>query len=62
MIRMLVSRCHVSDSNREVVDYVTSCLQPSAWGRFSSIAKRRIIRACIEEHRKNKELYAFVMS
>lgn len=60
MIRMLVGRCHVSQTNREVVAYVAG-LTSKSWAALPGVDRRAIIRAIILEHRANRELYVAVM-
>jgi hypothetical protein len=60
MIRMIVARCHVADTNREVVAYVVSCLRPGAWESLPKSDRFRLMRESLRCHRENRALYAFV--
>lgn len=61
MLRMLVGRCHVGQTNREVVAYVAS-LTSKSWAKLDGLTKRSIIRECIRIHRENRDLYAAVVN
>lgn len=62
MISLIVSRCHVADSNREVLRYVISRMKPGYWRGLSRELRREIMREVFEEHRLNRETYIGVMS
>lgn len=64
MLRMLVDRCHVGESNRAVIRYVVSRLRKPHWKTFRGMpreARREMMRAVIRIHAENRELYAQVM-
>ncbi len=62
MIAMLVGRCHVGDTNREVLSYVVSCLKKGSWEALPSLTRRSVIRECLNEHKENRKLYRAVMT
>lgn len=64
MIRQIVGRCHVSDSNLRVIRYVLSRLRNGfktfkAWPRNE---RRKFLRLVVKEHAANKRLFSEVMS
>jgi hypothetical protein len=65
MINQIVDRCHVADSDRDVIKYLRSRLTREA--RFSRDPKIRQARReayadAIKRHRENQGLYHTVMS
>ena len=64
MIHMLVSRCHVADSNRAVIRYVISRLK-NGYATYKSLpraARRELMAAVIECHTENRALYDAVVT
>ena len=61
MIDQIVGRCHVHESNRSVVRYAVSRLKKGAWEKLTPVSRLSFLRACIESHRDNRELYHDVM-
>ena len=61
MIRMIVDRCHVGESNLSVIRYVVSRLKPGAWRRMEKSQRRYLVAECVKAHAENRELYGFVM-
>ena len=57
MIRMIVGRCHVSESCDAAADYVASRLKPDALAWQVEMTKR-IARVV---HRQNRKVYGYVM-
>lgn len=57
MISNIVSRCHVSDSHREVLEYVISRLKKGAWAKMPLSQKVKFARMCKEAHDANRELF-----
>ena len=64
MIRQIVNRCHVSDSNRKVIRYVISRLKAGfrTYRKMSRSQRHTLMRQVIEVHERNRELYRRVMS
>ena len=63
IIRQIVGRCHVNDSNRKVIRYVISRLR-TGYATFRAMSeKQRRLLMCevIAEHQKNQALYSGVM-
>jgi hypothetical protein len=63
IVRMVVDRCHVGDSNRRVIRYVISRLKKKHRGfRAMSRSQRRdLLRQIVTVHTENRELYRDVM-
>lgn len=62
MISMIVGRCHVGESNRQVIRYLKSRFRKGAWRKMSRDQRKAIMREAIECHRANRELYVAVMT
>jgi hypothetical protein len=64
MIRMIVGRCHVGDTNRQVVRYLISRLKKgyASWQAMPREQRRLAMRECIRIHAENRGVYRFVMS
>ena len=64
MIRMLVGRCHVGESNREVIRYVISRMQHGhlSYRSHYRCERHALLRSIIEIHAENRALYTAVMS
>lgn len=64
MIRMIVGRCHVSESNRQVIRYVISRLKDreQTYWAMPRRYRREFLAICIKEHEENRQLYFDVMS
>ena len=63
IIRQIVARCHVSESNHKVIRYVISRLRNKYVG-FRSMCKsdrRKFMRLVIAAHKDNKGTYRRVM-
>lgn len=64
IIRQIVGRCHISDSNMSVIRYVISRLR-DGHATFRAMApslRRQLLREIIQAHRGNQRLYVEVMS
>lgn len=53
----IVGRCHVGETNREVVEYLRTRISAAGWKEHG----RLLIRAAILEHRENMGVYLHVM-
>jgi hypothetical protein len=62
MIDQIVSRCHVGQSNRQVIKYFRSRLKCGAWSKLSREQRKDIIRQVIQCHSGNQDLYRAVVS
>jgi hypothetical protein len=63
MIRQIVNRCHVSDSNRTVIRYIISRLR-DGYTTFRAMPRRQrrlLMRDAIAVHKANRALYTRVM-
>lgn len=58
MIRQIVKRCHVGDSNLRVCRYVRSRLRPGAYASMSQARRLELCAMVINQHRENRELYS----
>ena len=64
MIRMLVDRCHVYDSNRRMIRYVVSRMRAPAWRTWMAVpraVRHQALRQAIGIHAENRQLYRDVM-
>jgi hypothetical protein len=64
MIRILVNRCQVHKSNRDVLDYIISRLKNGrlTWNQISRVERRAMIREAIEIHQENRNLFFRIMA
>lgn len=64
MLRMLIGRCHVADSNSAVIRYVISRMEHGNLTYRSQYRRERheLLRAIIKIHAENRALYTAVMS
>ena len=64
IIRQIVGRCHVADSNLRVIRYVVSRLRDGkrTFLAMSREKKRALLGQTIACHAENRELYGWVMS
>lgn len=63
ILRQVVDRCHVGESNLSVIRYAISRLKNKK-KTFLSLSKRQrkyFLKAVIERHHENRGLYSFVM-
>ena len=63
MIRQIVDRCHVGESNRAVIKYVISRLKRKykTWAAMPRGDRKTMMREIIRIHRANLECYNHVM-
>lgn len=63
LVRQIVGRCHVADSNRMVIKYVISRLKQGykTYRSFPRSQRRLLLRQIIMQHAKNFDEYRFVM-
>jgi len=64
IIQLRVDKCHVAESYLSVIRYVLRTANPAQYARFRLAPRRkrrRFIREILYAHKKNRELYAFVM-
>jgi hypothetical protein len=57
MIRMIVNRCHVSDSYLKVIRYVLSRMQKGAFRQAPRAQRRKTLKEIIRCHRENRDLF-----
>jgi hypothetical protein len=63
LVRQMVARCHVAESNRTVIRYVISRLRKGyvTYRAMSREQRRLLLRETIAAHTENRALYRFVM-
>lgn len=61
ILRTIVGRCHVADTNRQVLEYAKSRLKPKAWREMPLSKRVTFARLCRQIHSENRELYRVVM-
>ena len=63
MIRQIVGRCHISETNKEVIRYVISRLQNGyqTYKFMPKSARRKMLQEIVKEHNSNIEEYHMVM-
>jgi hypothetical protein len=57
----IVARCHVADSNREVLEYVASRFEPAFWAAQTLRWKVTVAKVARQLHVENRALYRSVM-
>jgi hypothetical protein len=62
MIAMIVNRCHVGESAREVIRYVRSRMVKGAWRKLDPETRRAAIAQILDQHEHNRGVYVSVMS
>lgn len=62
VVAQVVNRLHVSASDREVIRAVWQAFSEAARGREFRLDRKGFYRAALEQHRRNRELYGFVMT
>jgi hypothetical protein len=63
IVRQIVDRCHVADSDTHVIRYVISRLK-NKYQTFAALPKdqrRNLMLASIQHHHENRQLYRRVM-
>ena len=58
IIRQIVNRCHVGESNSAVLRYVVSRMKSGAWRAQSRAERKRIMRAALKMHAENRALFS----
>lgn len=61
IIRQIVDRCHVADSNLAVVRYFLSRMKPGAFWKLSKRKRRNMLAAVLKRHAENRAVYRLVM-
>jgi len=63
MVRQIINRCHVGQSNRAVIKYFISRLRNghTTWRALPREERRQWLRWVISVHRDNRSLYRMVM-
>jgi hypothetical protein len=61
IIRQIVDRCHVGQSNRSVIKYFVSRLRKGAWKLMPREDRKKYLRWVIQAHAENRSLYRMVM-
>ena len=61
ILRTIVGRCHVADTNRQVLEYAKSRLKPNAWRQMPLSKRVAFARLCRQIHAENRNLYRVVM-
>ena len=61
MIRQIIGRCHVGETNREVCAYLVSRIKKSVWRKLPLGKRVSILREAIKCHAENRALYCQVM-
>jgi len=64
IIRQIVDRCHVGDSYTDVARYAISRLKHGkrSYHAMDRANRRELLSQVFEQHARNRELYATVMS
>jgi hypothetical protein len=57
----IVARCHVADSQEDVLKYAQSRLKPGHWEKQTPEYQGAFAQACAELHEENRHLYTSVM-
>lgn len=63
IVRQIVGRCHVGQSNRAVIKYFVSRLKHghATWRALSRVERKTWLRHIIRAHNENRGLYSYVM-
>ena len=62
MIRQIVGRCHVGDSDLKVIRYFLTCLKKGAWRQVPKNIRKDTLREVLRTHHENQGLYYSVMT
>ena len=64
MIKMIVNRCHVAESNLSVIRYVITRLADNyaTWKTLTKKQRKTMMRQIIKAHAGNGHLYHYVMN
>lgn len=57
MVRRIVDRCHVGESNLSVIRYLLSTMKKGAFRKAPRDQRRAILSEAIKRHRENRELF-----
>jgi hypothetical protein len=57
----IVARCHVADSQADVLKYAQSRLKKGFWEKQTPEYQKAFAQACAELHEENRQLYTSVM-
>ncbi len=63
MIKMLIDKCHIGDSDREVIKFFIGNLKRGheTWVTVPKGARRKMMKEIVRVHRNNQFLYGSVM-
>ena len=63
MIRQIVNRCHVGQSDLQVIRYVISRLKHGfkTWQTIERVERKRMLRQAVMVHHENQAFYGYVM-
>jgi hypothetical protein len=64
MVRQIVNRCNVGDSNLDVIKYLVSRLRKPSFATWLTIDKderKRMMRDAIAIHAENRKIYLYVV-
>ena len=63
IVRILVGRCHVGQSNRRVIRYFISRLKRGyqTWAQMPRDERKQWLRWVVAAHAENRGLYSYVM-
>ena len=62
MIKQIIDRCHVGQSNLSVARYLLSRFNRGAWRKLARCERRKILREAFRIHGMNQRQYAEVIS
>ena len=60
-LRSIIARCHVADSQADVLKYAQSRLKKGHWEKQTPEYQKAFAQACAELHEENRNLYTSVM-
>lgn len=60
VIRQIVNRCHIGDSNISVIKYVISRTNKGAWRKLDKLQRKELMLQAIKCHKENRKLYSFI--
>ena len=63
VIKNIVGRCHVFDSNRSVINYVVSRFEKGrkSFLKMKKKDRKKLMRLIVKTHKENLDLYNLVM-
>ena len=62
MIRMIVGRRHVGESNLSICKYLVSRMKPGKWRAMPKRSRKAWLRSAVKAHEADIDLYRQVMS